>query len=214
MSFSSLFRALIAIAGLLLPAAPSGAHPHVWVSVETELLTGPNQEIVAFRHKWTFDEFYTEFAIQGLDTNGDGIYSEDELKPLAQTNVDALKEFEYFTFPFLGKTKLPLGDPKPDYRLVLKDKLLTLTFTLPLATPVPRDKIKDFTFSIYDPGMYVAMNFVKKAPVRFVSQKPSPCHIRVGDRTPEQQADMSGLGENPGPDAGSRFAERVSFDCK
>src|SRR5579864_2884380 len=72
------------------------AHPHVWVTVETEIEFGPKKEITGFKHKWTFDEFYSEFAVQGLDTNGDGKYSEEELKPLAKTNVEALKEFEYF----------------------------------------------------------------------------------------------------------------------
>ena len=61
------------------------AHPHVWVTMETEVVLGPDKEITGFRHTWTFDEGYTNFAIDGLDTNGDGVYSEEELKPLAQT---------------------------------------------------------------------------------------------------------------------------------
>ena len=113
----------------VLPAGIAFAHPHVWVTMETEVVLGPDKEITGFRHKWTFDEGYTSFAIDGLDTNGDGIYSEEELKPLAQTNIEALKEFEYFTFPFMGETKLPTKAPV-DYRLDYKDKLLTLTFTL------------------------------------------------------------------------------------
>ena len=39
------------------------------------------------------------------------IYSEEELKPLAKTNVEALKEFEYFTFPFIGDEKVALKEP-------------------------------------------------------------------------------------------------------
>ncbi len=70
-------------------SCPSSAHPHVWVTVETEVDVGPKKEIIGFKHKWTFDEFYSEFAIQGLDTNNDGVYSEEELKPLAQTNVES-----------------------------------------------------------------------------------------------------------------------------
>src|SRR5258706_83311 len=123
---------LIFLAALLSPGRSAFAHPHVWVTVETEVDFGPNKEIVGFKHKWTFDEFYTQFAVEGLDTNNDGVYSEEELKPLAQTNVEALKEFEYFTFPFVGKDKVALKEPV-DYRLEYKDKLLTLYFTLPLA---------------------------------------------------------------------------------
>ena len=212
--------ALCTLLTMTIPALVSSgaarAHPHVWVSVETELQTGPNQEITGFRHKWTFDELYSEFAIQGLDINGDGIYSEEELKPLAQTNVEALKEFEYFTFPFLGNAKLPLKEPGTDYRLVYHDKLLTLYFTLPLATPVPREKFKDFSFAIYDPGMYVAMTFDKKAPVKIASVTPFPCRAHVGGRQPGQEGKLAQLGENidPASNLGLQFAERVTIDCK
>jgi ABC-type uncharacterized transport system substrate-binding protein len=200
---------------LISSAGPALAHPHVWVTVETEVEMGPNREITGFRHKWTFDEFYSEFAVQGLDTNGDGVYSEEELKPLAQTNVEALKEFEYFTFAFDGKQKLALKEPL-NYRLEHKDKLLTLYFTLPLATPLPPEKIKSFSFAIYDPGMYVAMTFAKNKPVKLASVKAGQCQAHIGDRPSAQEATAGQLGENidPSSNLGLQFAERVTFDCK
>jgi len=201
---------------LLVPAGgPAWAHPHVWVTVETEVEMGPKQEITGLRHKWTFDEFYSEFAVQGLDTNGDGVYSEEELKPLAQTNVEALKEFEYFTFAFDGKQKLALKEPV-NYRLEHKDKLLTLYFTLPLATPLPQEKLKSFNFAVYDPGMYVAMSFAKDAPVKLASARTGQCQVHIGSRPSAQDATAAQLGENidPSSNLGLQFAERVTFDCK
>ncbi len=208
---------------LLATALSTGfafAHPHVWVTMETEVLLGPNKEIAGFRHKWTFDEGYTNFAIDGLDANGDGKYSEDELQPLAQTNIEALKEFEYFTFAFLGDTKLPMKAPV-DYRLDYKDKLLTLTFTLPLEKPVAYEKIKDFSFAVYDPGMYVALTFGGKRPVRIASAKPVSCVASVGDRTSKTKAKpkdttLAQLGENidPSSNLGYQYAERVTIACK
>jgi ABC-type uncharacterized transport system substrate-binding protein len=197
------------------------AHPHVWVTMETEILLGPGDEVTGFRHKWTFDEMYTSFAIEGLDTNGDGIYSEDELKPLAQTNIEALKEFEYFTFPFLGETKLPMKTPV-DYRLDYKDKLLTLAFTLPLEKPVSHDRIKDFSFAVYDPGMYVSLTFSGKEPVRIASAIPVACAAHVGDRDAAKakakvkETTLSQLGENidPASNLGYQYAERVTIQCK
>ena len=205
----------------VLPAGIAFAHPHVWVTVETEVVLGSDKEITGFRHKWTFDEGYTSFAIDGLDTNGDGIYSEEELKPLAQTNIEALKEFEYFTFPFIGETKLPTTAPV-DYRLDYKDKLLTLTFTLPLEQPVPYSKIKDFSFAVYDPGMYVSLTFTGKEPVRIASAKPVACAARVGVRDAAKakakvkETTLSQLGENidPSSNLGYQYAERVTIQCK
>jgi ABC-type uncharacterized transport system substrate-binding protein len=207
--------ALILILTLLVSSETASAHPHVWVTVETEVELGPNKAITGFKHKWTFDEFYSEFAVQGLDTNGDGKYSEEELRPLAQTNIEALKEFEYFTFPFVGKKKIALKEPA-EYRLEYKDKLLTLYFSLPLAEPIPPENIKDFNFSVYDPGMYVALTFDKKAPVKIASAQPVKCNAHIGDRSPAKNATMSQLGENidPGSNLGSEFAERVTIDCK
>ncbi len=204
-----------------LPAGTAFAHPHVWVTMETEVVLGPDKEITGFRHTWTFDEGYTNFAIDGLDTNGDGIYSEEELKPLAETNIEALKEFEYFTFAFTGETKLPTKTPV-DYRLDYKDKALTLTFTLPLEKPVPYAKIKEFSFAVYDPGMYVALTFTGKTPVKIASAKPLACAARVGDRdaaktkAKAKETTLSQLGENidPASNLGMRYAERVTIQCK
>jgi ABC-type uncharacterized transport system substrate-binding protein len=61
------------------PVGPAHAHPHVWVTMEMDVELGDNKETISFRHKWTFDEAYTAFAVEGLDTNGDGLYSEEEL---------------------------------------------------------------------------------------------------------------------------------------
>ncbi len=217
MKLHSLLKAgAVLLAALFLSAGVASSHPHVWVNVETEILTGPNQEVTGFRHKWTFDEMYSEFAVNGLDTNGDGIYSQEELQPLAQTNVDALKEFEYFTFAFLGKEKLPLKEPAPGYRLEYKNKLLTLYFDLPLAAPVPPGKIRDFSFAVYDPGMYVSMTLDKKAPVKIASSKALACRTKIGSRASGKDADAAQLGENidPASNLGLQFAERVTIDCK
>ena len=56
----------------LLIASPAAAHPHVWATVRSEIVFGPDHRITGIRHAWTFDEFYTAMAVQGLDTNGDG----------------------------------------------------------------------------------------------------------------------------------------------
>ena len=41
-------------------------------------------------------------AVQGLDADNDGVYSKEELEPLAKINVESLKEFAYFTFVHLS----------------------------------------------------------------------------------------------------------------
>lgn len=214
--FAIAAASLISAVAYILAIPTASGHPHVWVTVETEVIFGPNKEITGFRHKWTFDEFYTEFAIQGLDTNNDGIYSEEELKPLAQTNVEALKEFEYFTFPVLAGKKVLLKEPT-DYHLEYKNKLLTLYFSLPLETPIQAKEINAFSFSIYDPGFYVALTFDQRNPIKLVSAKPLNCSPRIGDKPAGKETPLSqSFGENidPASNFGSQFAQKVTLDCK
>ena len=70
---------LLALALAVAGGAPSArAHPHVWVTVETTVVY-ENGSVTGLQHKWSFDDMYTAMAIQGLDANGDGTYSREEL---------------------------------------------------------------------------------------------------------------------------------------
>lgn len=89
---------------------PARAHPHVWVSVETTVIYD-KQTVTGLRQRWLFDELYSAMAAQGLDANGDGILDRGELAELANTNVEGLKEFGYFTFAKLGDQLLAFDSP-------------------------------------------------------------------------------------------------------
>src|SRR5688572_365562 len=80
-------RTLCVGAALLAMSGKADAHPHVWVMVETEIQTDGAKNVTGFRHKWTFDEFYSSFATQGLDVNGDGQFQPEELKELTEVNI-------------------------------------------------------------------------------------------------------------------------------
>lgn len=96
---------------LALAPAPLQAHPHVWVSVEATVLYD-NGTITGLQQRWTFDEFYSAQAGEGLDTNRDGKLDRSELAELAQVNMEGLKEFEYFTNARLGGAALAFADAK------------------------------------------------------------------------------------------------------
>ncbi len=86
-------KTCLAVALMSGAATSLAAHPHVWATVRSEIVFGPDQKITGIRHAWTFDEFYTAMAVEGLDTDKDGTYSKEELAPLAKVNVESLKEF-------------------------------------------------------------------------------------------------------------------------
>lgn len=211
-------RLLGLIVGLGLFAGNASAHPHVWVTMQAMVLY-ENGKIAGFQQRWTFDDMYTAMAVQGLDVNGDGVYSRDELKELAQVNIDGLKEFGYFTVAKLGETKLKLALPK-DYWLDYKDNILTLNFTLPLAEDVLADA-QGFSFAVYDESFFIAFDYAKEQPVTLGAGVPPGCAADLGIPANEL-ADLNALNQalsgqltagNQNQGMGSGYAKTVKINC-
>lgn len=211
---------LLVIGAVVAAFAPqAAAHPHVWATVRSEIVFGPDHKITGIRHTWTFDEFYSATAVQGLDADGNGTYSKEELDPLAKVNVESLKEFAYFTFVREGRedTFLPLKPPE-DYSIDYDGTLVTLHFTLPLETPVD-PKAQGVAIDVYDPSFFVAFGFAEKTPVK-ISGTPAPgCTANVETPDAESAEAAKALSESffsqlgPGSNYGSQFAQTVNVSC-
>ncbi|HSS86699.1 MAG TPA: DUF1007 family protein, partial [Reyranella sp.] len=120
--------------GVVLGATAAQAHPHVWVTSSSELVYAADGSITGVRHAWTFDDMFTTYALQGIETKTKGVYSREQLAPLAKDNVENLKEFGFFTFAKADGKKQKFEEPV-DYFHEYKDDALTLHFTLPLKVP-------------------------------------------------------------------------------
>ena len=53
-------------------AAPALAHPHIFIDAKVTVVFDDSGAISALRNEWTFDEAFSSWVIQGLDTNNDG----------------------------------------------------------------------------------------------------------------------------------------------
>ncbi|MGA9090933.1 MAG: DUF1007 family protein, partial [Bradyrhizobium sp.] len=167
------FLGLLLLTGALaLGARAADAHPHVWITSTSELIYAPDGSITGVRHAWTFDDMFSTYALQGIETKTKGVYSREELGPLAQTNVESLKEFGFFTFAKADGKKEKFQEPV-DYFLEVKDGLLILHFTLPLKTPA---KPKELALEVFDPSFFVDFKFADKDPVRLVGA-PVACQL-------------------------------------
>src|SRR5947208_3809372 len=157
---------LLAIAGAA-PCAPARAHPHVWVTMRAEVVYGPDGSVTGVRHAWTFDDMFSVFATQGLESKKKGQFTREELQPLAQVNVNSLKESNFFTFAKANGKALEFNDPAEGYYLDFDPKLtvLTLHFVLALKAPV---KAKELTLEIYDREFFVDFSLAEKNPVKLV----------------------------------------------
>lgn len=171
MHTSQTLRAAAALAVMGVSTAVL-AHPHAWITARAavELKQG---QVTALQHVWTFDEMYASDATAGLDTNKDGKFDKSELQPLAQTNMDGLKEYNYFTTATVAGQAVEFGAPA-DYWLEFTNGLLTLHFTLPLAKPIPA-KGDVMKFSVEDTTFYIAFEFAKDDPVKLAGSILSGC---------------------------------------
>jgi ABC-type uncharacterized transport system substrate-binding protein len=188
------------------------AHPHVWITATSQLIYAPDGSITGVRHAWAFDDMFTTYALQGIETKTKGAYSREELAPLAQTNVESLKEFGFFTFAKADGKKEKFQEPV-DYFLEYKGGLLVLHFTLPLKTPV---KPKVLAVEVFDPTFFVDFKLADKDPVKLVGA-PAACGFDL-QRPNDGAASAQALGEQNFTDGGNAnfgamFANKITVTC-
>ena len=208
------FRAIAAFFLGLAIVAPAHAHPHVWVTMHTDLVYAPDGSITGIRHAWSFDDMFSTFATQGLDSKEKGKFTREELAPLAKVNVESLKEFDYFTYAIADGKKTELTDPAPDYWLDYKDQVLTLNFTLPFKKPV---KAKELKIEIYDPTIFVDFSFEKTNPAKLVGAPKCKLDVHLpremtfaeGKKLSEIPADQ----KNTTMAWGAQFANKLVVTC-
>ncbi|WP_194164615.1 DUF1007 family protein [Microvirga thermotolerans] len=165
---------LLTAGALAAFAAPALAHPHVWVTARAELVYDREGRITGIRHAWTFDKAYSAFVTQGLDRNGDGKLTPDELQDLAKENTESLVEFDYFTVLKSSGRKQDFDAPR-DYRMAYGEEALTLTYLLPLKSPAAA---KTVSLEVYDPTYFVSFTLAEGDAVALAGA-PQGCAINI-----------------------------------
>lgn len=211
--FFMVFRLLLATV-FVACAGPALAHPHVWITMKSEVVVGPDGAVTAIRHHWAFDDMFSAFALQGAEAKEKGKYTREELAPLAKVNVESLKEYDYFTYAEADGKKIELKEPTSDYWLDYDNSVLTLNFTLPVKQPM---KAKELKFSIYDPSIFIDFEFDKKDPGKIVGGN----HCKMDVVYPREMtfAEGKALSEIPADQPnltmawGEKFANKLLVHC-
>lgn len=203
---------LLLIATLLFGTEAVQAHPHVWITASSELLYAPDGSITGVRHAWAFDDMFSVYALQGVEAETKGSYTHEELKELAQTNIESLKEFAYFTFARADGKKERFQEPV-DYFLDYKDEVLTLHFTLPLKTPV---KPRQLVLEVFDRSFFIDFQMADKDPIKLVGA-PVGCQTKL-ERPNDGTASAQVLNEQTflngdNSNYGLMFANKITVDC-
>lgn len=172
-AFSRIAAALLFVLAVIGTAQIARAHPHVFVDAKAEIVFDGDGRIESVRNIWRFDEAFSAYATFGLDENEDGELSPDELAPLAKVNVEALAEFDFFTYLEFGETIADFTPPT-EYFLTYDGVHLTLYYTLPLAAPLAA--VTPAKLDVFDPEYFVAFDFVDDEPARLVDA-PDGCTV-------------------------------------
>jgi ABC-type nickel/cobalt efflux system permease component RcnA/ABC-type uncharacterized transport system substrate-binding protein len=204
---------ILLLAGLSGVSAPASAHPHVWVTLSAEIIYAPDGSATGVRHVWLFDDMYSTFATEPIKPAVPGQFTREELAPLAQENMDSLKDYDFFTYVKADGQALKFGKPR-DYWLTYKDQMLTLHFTLPFEKPVQAAQL---LVEIYDPEFFIDFTLVEKEPFALAGA-PAQCKFTVHktDDPAAQGAQILPDAQAKQPDTmnfGAQFANRMTVDC-
>jgi ABC-type uncharacterized transport system substrate-binding protein len=168
--------AALGLAAGLAASSPASAHPHVWITAKAELAYEAGR-VTGIRHAWTFDPEYTAFLTQGLDANGDGKVSPEELQGSANEHAGNLAEFAYFTKLKVAGKEQTFAEPQ-EARMAMEGGKLTLSFLLPLKTPAAQGK-GVAAIEIYDPTYFIAFSLAEGADALRLAGAASGCSMTV-----------------------------------
>lgn len=177
-AFKTIFAALLLV---LLSFGQVFAHPHIFIDARLVVVFDDQGRVSGLRQAWTFDALYSAWAVQGLDVNGDGTVTSDELQPLADDNMLGLKEYDYYSAigPASGENaKFATGY---DARMEYDGTNLQLAFAVDLATPL--DTSSAVEIEVSDPEYYSAFQFVEGEAVYF-DNAPESCSAEVNGPRP------------------------------
>ncbi len=180
--------------GLALLATPVLAHPHIFIDAKATVVFDDSGAVTEVRNEWSFDEAFSAWSIEGLDTNNDGVVSREEQQELANQDMDGLAQYQFYTFA--GEQ----GDPallpfergqNPTRDFV--DGHTILRFGVKLAEPYRIKRALEL--AINDPEFYVAITFAGPEAIK-LENAPAGCSVGFQDGfelSPELQEQLGSL---------------------
>ncbi len=211
-------RVAASVTALALLAGPTAAlaHPHVWVTVRSEIGFSPDGKVTSVTHDWVFDEMYSSFATQGLAKAGH-LVSREIFAPLAQENAASLAQLGYFTTLKIGGKAVDFAPVTQYWMEERPDHLVEFHVVLNLKTPTPPGRY--ISLLVADPEYFIDFEFDDKVPV-VLAGAPEGCSASISKPKPLEGEDKQKLDESfftnlaPGTNFGFKMASHVNIACQ
>ncbi len=192
------------------------AHPHEFVTMRITAQFDENGHVAGLLYNWTFDPFFTAYAVEGEDANKNGTAEPEELNALLKNILGNISNNNYFTafdadgvVPEFG-TAIPIASE-------IADQQLSVTFDLPFVKPVDPKK-KTLRYAVYDDEFYIAMTHDPAADAVQLVNAPKGCEFLLQEPNPSNDiaefAASLGKNDSGGSGLGVQFAEWVAITCK
>jgi ABC-type uncharacterized transport system substrate-binding protein len=199
----------------LASTAPASAHPHVWVTVRSQLAFNPDGKVASVVHDWTFDEMYSSFATQGLAAAGQ-LAKRADFAPLAKENAGSLAQIGYFTTLKIAGKAVDFGEVTDYWMEERPDHLVTFHVVLPLKTATEPGKY--LSLLVADPEFFIDFEYDDKDGVT-LANAPAGCSLSVAKPKPLGADESTKLSESffsglaPGANFGFKMASRAIIAC-
>lgn len=206
---------VLVLALLCVANRPVQAHPHAWIDLWVEVVFDDSGAITGLRQTWLFDDFYSVYATEGMDEDGDGQPDKALMADLVRENIESLAEYDYFTKVWNGGTPVKLARVTEMSSEMRKGRL-AMIYLVPFEQPVRTD-IGELVYSVYDPSYYTEMLHADASDAITFTGAPEGCTHQI--RTPSPKEEEVALAFSLSPtesvdtDLGQHFAEQVGIRC-
>ncbi len=142
---------------MLLAGAPArvAAHPHVFIDNRL-CFVFDGQGLAGVHLTWRFDDMFGAGFIMDYDRDGDGVFSDDEVRHIQHEAFDHLRNYHYFTRIFINGREFSVRYIT-DFHARISQGTLVYSFLIPChvtAGPVP----KEVRVMVYDSEYYSAID--------------------------------------------------------
>ncbi len=215
MRIDGILRLAGALGLLLTLARPAWAHPHVWITVRSQIEFNADGKVDAVIHDWVFDEMYSAFATQGLAKPGE-LVKREVFQPLAQENAKNLADIGYFTTLKLDGKTAEFGEVTDYWMEERADHLVHFHVRLPLKKPTAVGRFG--SLFVADPEYFIDFEYDDTDGVTLVSA-PKGCSLNLNKPKSLDDSEKKTLTESffsglaPGVNFGFKMASRVILAC-
>lgn len=203
-----------------LVAGPAAAHPHVFVDATLTLRFDAEGRLAELSTTWTYDEFYTLYAIEAMemDADGDGVLTGDELAEMARIHTEPWPDQEQLASQLwltVGGAAAGLALPAGAEARIEGDRLVV---SFARAVAAPADPAEALSVRLYDPSYFIAYEMVGSPAAEGL---PVGCALRYIPFDPDAelaalQTELAAIPADETPDfvnVGALFADEVRVTC-